>query len=169
MKSAVQSTLLFLLISLSINMRIAIAQSLPNAIVISTGDGDTLRVNQGGQSITVRFGCIDAPERKQPGGSESAQRLRQLLPHGQSVQLRQIDRDRYGRVVGELFLNGRSLNLQLVQEGQAVVYPQYLNGCSTTKNQYLQAEQQARSARLGFWNQTNPVMPWEWRRQRRLK
>ena len=30
--------------------------------VLSVGDGDTLRVKQGGKTITVRLGCIDAPE-----------------------------------------------------------------------------------------------------------
>ncbi|BAB77138.1 thermonuclease family protein (plasmid) [Anabaena sp. FACHB-709] len=33
--------------------------------VVSVGDGDTLRVrNQQGQPITIRLGCIDAPEMK---------------------------------------------------------------------------------------------------------
>jgi micrococcal nuclease len=81
--------------------------------------------------------------------------------------MKSVDVDRYGRTVAELYLNGRSLNRQLVQEGQAVVYPQYLNGYAATQDQYLQAEQQARSAHLGLWAQSNPVMPWDWRRQHR--
>lgn len=166
MKSPVQFAL-FLVLGSALNCGMAIAQNLPTASVVSTGDGDTLRVNQGNRAVTVRLGCIDAPERNQPGGTEASQRLRQLLPRGQAVQIRQIDTDRYGRQVAELYLNGRSLNLLLVQEGVVVVYPQYLNGCAASRNQYLQSEQQARSARLGFWSQSSPVMPWEWRRQRR--
>ncbi len=47
--------------------------------VVSTGDGDTLRVRQSGQTITVRLGCIDAPESAQaPWGAQSANRLNQL-------------------------------------------------------------------------------------------
>lgn len=44
----------------------AVAQtSSPNMTVVSVGDGDTLRVrNQQGQPITIRLGCIDAPEMK---------------------------------------------------------------------------------------------------------
>lgn len=45
----------------------------------------------------------------------------------------------------------------------AVVYRQYLSGCVDTENQYLQAEAQAKQKRLGFWNQLNPVMPWDFR------
>ncbi|MEP0811607.1 thermonuclease family protein [Coleofasciculus sp. FACHB-SPT9] len=52
----------------------------------------------------------------------------------------------------------------MVKQGQAVVYRQYLSGCASTKNQYLQAEAQAKQKKLGFWNQSKPVMPWDFRR-----
>jgi len=56
-----------------------------------------------------------------------------------------------------------SINLQLVREGRAVVYRDYLSGCPNTQD-FLSAEAQARDARLAFWSQDNPVMPWDWRR-----
>ena len=133
--------------------------------VASVGDGDTLRVRQSNQLTTLRLGCIDAPESAQrPWGQQSANRLKQLLPPGQAVQVRAIERDRYGRTVAEVYLGNQSVNLQLVQEGMAVVYRQYLNGCADTKNEYLQAEAQAKQQQRGFWNQPNPVMPWDFRR-----
>jgi micrococcal nuclease len=136
--------------------------------VVSVGDGDTLRVRLQGKIITIRLGCIDAPETAQtPWGEQSAKRLQQLLPAGQAVQIREIDRDRYGRTVAELYLGNQSVNLMMVKEGQAVVYPQYLSGCSETKEQYLQAETQAKAQKLGFWNQASPVMPWDFRSGKR--
>ncbi|BCL39717.1 thermonuclease family protein [Nostoc sp. MS1] len=110
--------------------------NLPSMTVVSVGDGDTLRVrNQQGQTITIRLGCVDAPEMKQtPWGQQSRTRLSQLLPVGQSVQVRQIERDKYKRLVAEVFVNNRSVNLTMVQEGQAVVYRQYLQGCANTKD-----------------------------------
>jgi micrococcal nuclease len=134
--------------------------------VISVGDGDTLRVrNQQGQPVTIRLGCVDAPELKQnPWGQQSKTRLQELLPVGQSVQVRQIERDRYKRLVAEVFVNNRSVNLAMVQEGQAVVYRQYLQGCNSTQDQYLQAEADAKVQKLGFWNQLQPMMPWDFRR-----
>ncbi|UKP01132.1 thermonuclease family protein (plasmid) [Nostoc sp. UHCC 0870] len=63
-----------------------------------------------------------------------------------------------------MFVNNRSVNLTMVQEGQAVVYRQYLKGCANTKDQFLQAEANAKSQKLGFWNQSQPVMPWDFRR-----
>ncbi len=132
--------------------------------VASVGDGDTLRVRQGNQLTTLRLACVDAPETSQrPWGQQSANRLKQLLPPGQAVQVRAVERDRYGRTVAELYLGNQSVNLKLVKDGMAVVYRQYLSGCVDTKDQYLQAEAQAKLHRLGFWNQPNPVMPWDFR------
>lgn len=146
---------------------LATAQNTP-ATVVSIGDGDTLRIRLSGQVTTIRLGCIDAPERSQkPFGERSTSRLKQLLPSGTAVQVREIDRDRYGRTVAELFVANKSINLQMVKEGQAVVYRQYLDGCAATRNQYLQAEAQAKLKRLGYWNQKLPVMPWDYRRSQR--
>jgi len=114
------------------------------------------------------LGCIDAPEMAQsPFGQQAKNRLQQILPAGQAVQVRSIERDRYGRTVAELFLGSRSVNLQMVAQGQAAVYTQYLSGCAATQNQYLQAENQAKQQRLGFWNQSKPVMPWDFRQGRK--
>ena len=143
-----------------------IRQATPLPTVVSIGDGDTLRLQDQEQSVTVRLACIDAPERDQPGGQEATARLRQLLPRGQSVRLRVVDRDRYGRTVAEVYQGEESVNLRLVQEGMAVVYPEYLDRCRATRDQYLQAEQQAHQQGIGFWSQENPVMPWDWRQQR---
>ncbi|RUR72284.1 thermonuclease family protein (plasmid) [Anabaena sp. FACHB-709] len=86
------------------------------------------------------------------------------MPVGQLVQVRLIERDQYTRLVAEVFINNRSINLVMVQEGQAVVYRQYLKGCTNTKDQFLQAEANAKQQKLGFWNQSQPVMPWDFRR-----
>lgn len=136
--------------------------------VVSVSDGDTISVRQGNEQFSVRLACVDSPERAQKPWSEySANRLKQLLPSGQTVQIRVVDIDRYGRTVAEVYRGNQSVNLQMVQEGQAVVYPQYLNGCAATKDQYLQAEAVAKQQRLGLWNQNNPIMPWNFRRGKR--
>ncbi|HEY9906025.1 MAG TPA: thermonuclease family protein [Thermosynechococcaceae cyanobacterium] len=135
--------------------------------VVSVGDGDTLRVASQEQWITVRLACVDAPEMSQsPYGQAAAQRLKQLLPVGQSVTLQVVERDRYGRTVAQVYRDNLSINLQMVQEGQAVVYRQYLRGCPGLQTQLLQAENQARQQRLAFWSQANPVMPEVFRRSR---
>ncbi len=146
---------------------IAIAQTLTGH-VISVGDGDTLRVGTGGKTVTVRLACIDSPETAQaPFGKAAADRLRQLLPPSQQVTLRVADTDRYGRSVAKVYKGNLSINLALVQEGQAVVYREYLNACPELKERLLQAEANARSHRIGFWNQTSPILPADFRRGKR--
>ncbi|WP_199324760.1 thermonuclease family protein [Phormidium sp. FACHB-1136] len=142
--------------------------NLPVATVVSVGDGDTLRMDYQGQTVTVRFACIDAPETSQtPWGPAATERLRQLTPRGSTIQFREADTDRYGRMVAEVYAGGQLVNLQMVQEGHAVVYTQFLSSCPDTRDALLAAEQQARQQRLNFWNQDNPVMPWDYRRSNR--
>ncbi|PSF33908.1 micrococcal nuclease-like nuclease [Aphanothece hegewaldii CCALA 016] len=146
---------------------VAQAQSLTGKVV-SVGDGDTLRVNTNQATLTVRLACIDAPEMSQkPYGEAAAKRLGQLLPSGATVTLNVVDTDRYGRSVAKVYQGDRSINLTMVQEGQAVVYHQYLNNCKDLKDNLLVAENSARARKLAFWSQNNPVMPWDWRRSKR--
>jgi len=138
-----------------------------SARVLSVGDGDTITVRQDGEKTTIRMACIDAPESSQRGGRGSTKRLKQLLPRGEQVMLRPVERDRYGRLVAEVYQDGGSTNLQMVQEGQAVVYRKYLDACADTKQQYLQAEASAKQRDRGFWRYSNPVMPWDYRSGKR--
>ena len=89
--------------------------------IVNTGDGDTLRANLNGKLTTIRLGCVDAPEKKQQYGATSAARLAGLLPRGTAIELRVMDLDRYGRTVGEIYVGGRSVNLQLVRDRKSVV------------------------------------------------
>lgn len=141
-----------------------LAQANQTGTILSTGDGDTLRVQLNGKPITVRLACVDSPESTQAGGKEAATRLSQFLPKNQTVQLRVVEKDRYGCTVAEVFKNGQSVNLQMVQEGRAVVYRQYLSNCANTQGRYLQAEAKAKQRKLAFWSQANPIMPWDFRR-----
>lgn len=116
----------------------AIAQT-----VTRVSDGDTIRVEIDGKEKRIRLACIDAPEMGQaPFGRASRDRLRQLTPVGSTVRLRTLTRDRYGRIVAEVFHQGKNVNLELVKEGEAVVYRQYLQGCD--RNAYLPAELEAK-------------------------
>ncbi|PSO79448.1 MAG: micrococcal nuclease-like nuclease [Cyanobacteria bacterium QH_9_48_43] len=145
----------------------ATAQSRTTAEVVSIGDGDTLTVKENSEQFKVRLSCIDAPESTQRGGQASADRLKELLPQGTNVELRTIEQDRYGRSIAEAYKNGASVNLQLVQEGQAVVYDKYLDACESRQQKYLDTEAQAKSREIGFWALEDPVMPWDYREGKR--
>lgn len=121
-------------------------------------DGDTMTVFCDGQEEKIRLHCIDAPEMgQQPWGRRSRDHLRRITP--EQVEVRAIERDRYGRLVGEVLAGGRSLNLAMVDAGEAVVYDRY---CSDGR--YPTAERQARSAGQGVWGQPGlQQRPWAWR------
>lgn len=138
--------------------------STENWVVVSVGDGDTLRARRGDETLTVRLACIDAPEMNQgPYGELAKQRLQTLLPVNTLVSLRPVDTDRYGRLVAEVFRQGGNVNLFLVYGGYAVAYRQYLSNCNAAA--YLSAEAIAQQNGFVFWSRNNPVMPWDFRRR----
>lgn len=138
------------------------------ATIISLGDGDTIRVRSSLGIRTIRLACIDAPElSQQPYGHIARQALSQLLQVGQSIKLRTIAFDRYGRTVAEVITSsGQNVNMSLVKNGFAFVYRKYLSGCQ--KSVYLDLERQARDRRLGIWSPslTSPMPPWLYRKNR---
>lgn len=143
------------------------AQSLQKATIVSINDRNALIVRQRGRTTTVWLGCMEMPEPAQKNwGKAAADRLDQLLPAGQAIQIREINRDRYGSIIGEVFVNGESINLQLVTEGMAALNPQYLNECRRTQAQYLIAESEAQQQGIGLWQEANPCLPWDYRRHR---
>lgn len=139
------------------------------ATVLSVGDGDTLRVVDGGRRVTVRMACIDAPETAQtPYGIAARQQLQRLAPIGSEVALRVQTQDRYGRTVAEVFRGGQSVNLAMVSSGQAFAYRQYLSGCDQAA--YLGAEAAAQRQGIGVWAVPGGIeRPWDFRRGRRAR
>ena len=78
------------------------------------------------------------------------------------VDIEVIDVDRYGRLVGVVRLeDGRDINREMVREGNAWVYRQYLRDRSLFED-----EEVARDARRGLWSLADPIAPWDWRHSR---
>lgn len=135
------------------------------AMVLSIGDGDTLRVRQDGRAITVRLACIDAPEMaQQPYGQRAREYLRMRLPIGRPVMLKLQTTDRYGRTVAGVF-SGINVGLAMVGDGQGFAYRRYLGQCDA--KEYLQAEERARRSRYGVWAVPGgSTRPWDFRHHR---
>ena len=146
---------------------VAIAGPAAAATVLSIGDGDTIRVNDNGQRLTIRLACIDAPETAQaPHGAQARQTLQALLPVGSEVEVQPQTIDKYRRTVAEVFRGGQSINLAMVSRGQAYAYRRYLASCDQAA--YLGAEANAEQQRLGVWaTPGGSERPWDWRQQRR--
>jgi endonuclease YncB( thermonuclease family) len=134
--------------------------------VVRVMDGDTLEVlTQDMTPIRVRLSGIDCPEKGQAFGQRAKQAASDLA-FGKTVEVRDTGRDRYGRTVGEVMLqDGRSLNRELVRAGLAWWYRQY----AKKDADLARLEEEAREAKLGLWADADPVPPWNWRKERRLK
>jgi len=135
------------------------------ARVVSIGDGDTRRVQPGDNLETIRLAGIDAPEMAQVPYGEQARRYLQIrLPLQRQVTIHPLSSDRYGRTVAEV-IGDVNLNLALVEDGQAFVYPKYLGQCDA--REYLDAEYRARRHRFGIWRVPGGIeRPWLFRQGR---
>lgn len=149
--------------------------------VIKISDGDTIHIlDSMGTKVKARFYGIDTPETEksnkktgrvskagQPYGEEALSVLQGKL-NRQKVRLDVMAIDRYKRAVGIVWLENRNINLEMVQEGYAWAYKQYLD--RPHAGEYIEAEEQARAKKLGLWQQSNTQPPWEFRKiQRKSK
>ena len=140
-------------------------------VVVGVADGDTITVlDDSRQQHKVRFAFIDAPEKAQPFGTRAKQVLSDKL-YRQQVRVEVLEQDRYGRNVGRIWLGDEDVNLGQLRAGYAWHYQQYARKGQSAQefSRYEQAEQAARQQRLGLWRDTDPVPPWDFRRQQRAQ
>ena len=135
-----------------------------SASVIRVVDGDTIEVlNDSQETAVVQIAGIDAPEPKQPYGTESAAALSALVANSQ-VKLRIVAIDRYKRPIALVERDGADVGEALIRSGGAWVYRKYLSGLPKEfRSRYTQAEEDARTAGRGLWAQPEPTAPWDWR------
>jgi len=131
-----------------------------SADVVKVIDGDTLEVRCHGRHLRVRLFGIDAPEWQQDFSRQAKEFTRQRV-EGQRVELRPKDWDKYGRLVAVVYIEGNSLNEELLREGLAWVHIYYCNEPFCRK--WRQLEKEARAERRGLWKQDNPEPPWKWK------
>ncbi|HEY9659097.1 MAG TPA: thermonuclease family protein [Allocoleopsis sp.] len=145
--------------------------------VVRVTDGDTIVVRSGGREERIRFCGIDAPEIQhgskagQPLGEQSQAYLQQLIEETNgTVVLMETDRDRYGRLVAEVFTvkadgEEKSLQDEMLMAGMAYVYPQYVSSCPNEQPMRL-AEAVAQQHHVGVWS-GEYQRPWEFRHANR--
>lgn len=129
--------------------------------VVGITDGDTITLLVNREQYKVRLAEVDTPERGQPWGARARQSLSKKV-FRENVTIEIVDTDRYGRLVGKIWIGDRDINRELVAEGFAWVYRDYMRDASLLKD-----EESAREASLGLWSAPDPVPPWLWRRGER--
>lgn len=133
--------------------------------VIKIADGDTFTLLSKGKTIRVRLNGIDCPESHQAFGNKAKQFTNKLI-FQKEVTVISKDIDRYGRIIGDVFLNdGTNLNHELVKSGLAWWYQYY-----APKDRILKRlEENARKDKIGLWSEKKPIPPWEFRLQKKMK
>ncbi|MBW4647037.1 MAG: thermonuclease family protein [Goleter apudmare HA4340-LM2] len=128
--------------------------------IVGVTDGETILVKDAaGESTTVRLACIITPSAAHyPFNLVATQRLKELLPPGSPVVIKTIEQDK-NPTVGEVFLDNRSVNLRLVEDGHAVVDQDSLYNCDESRTQFLIVEANAKNKRLGLWQKFNFRVP----------
>jgi endonuclease YncB( thermonuclease family) len=136
-------------------------------MVVHVADGDTLTVLDDQRTQhKIRLQGIDAPEKAQAFGQKSKQSLNQLV-HSKIVTVEFQKKDKYGRTVGKVILNGTDVCLEQIKLGMAWHYKQYQSEQpKEDRDTYAQAELTARTQAVGLWKDKSPTSPWEFRRQR---
>lgn len=142
----------------------ALAASPPPERVLVTDviDGDTVKVLRGRRQETVRLIGVDTPETGRPGtpvqfyGPEASLYTRRaLIEKRVRLEFEPWDRpgggtDTYGRVLAYVFTDdGRNFNLELIEQGYGRAYTRYP---FRYERAFREAEQTARAARRGIWN-----------------
>ena len=134
-------------------------------LVVGVADGDTVTVLDA-QKVQhqIRLSGIDAPEKKQPFGNRSKESLSDSV-FNKTLTVETDKKDRYGRDVGKVLVDGVDINLKQVQRGLAWHYKAYQREQSADDRQlYDLTEREAKAAQRGLWRDANPVAPWEFRK-----
>ena len=97
-------------------------------------DGNTCTTITGEK---LRLACFDTPElkgdRADPIPAKAARDYLNDLVAGETLDIRRITKDRYGRTVAELSKNGINVQERLVTIGLAKVYKMYASQCDWSK------------------------------------
>jgi len=127
--------------------------------VIAVADGDTLTIQNSTGLSVIRLAEIDAPEKCQPYGGASRTSLANLALNKDATVL-VTDKDKYGRTVGKVTVNGQTESVNKIQlrVGLAWVYDAYAQDPSLNG-----IENSARLSNSGLWAGPNPIEPWIWR------
>lgn len=103
---------------------------------VSNYDGDTITVSIPGQHalfgelVSVRLNGIDTPEKRTRETCEKKLskvakdylRYRILKSRSGTIELRNIQRGKYFRIVAELWVNGKNINKDMIKRNLAVAY-----------------------------------------------
>ncbi|MBO9131137.1 thermonuclease family protein [Bacillus sp. 165] len=132
------------------------------AVIVRVVDGDTMHINLNGKEETIRLLLVDTPETKhpskpvQPFGPEASNLAKQTLTPGTKVEIEldSSERDKYGRLLCYLYVEGKMFNELLLEKGLARVAYVYVPNTRYV-DQFYSIQQQAQTRKKGIWSIEN--------------
>jgi len=135
-------------------------------------DGDTIMAEGYDIVIYVLLAGVDAPEialqnseEHQPYGPKAKQYLETtILNKRVEIKAYGLGPHPYNHLIGEVFLQGKNINVELIKEGLAEVWHDRIpEGLLIAP--YLDAQKQAKRAEKGIWSLGDAYMsPRQWRK-----
>ena len=128
---------------------------------VGVSDGDTVSVMKDGAAAKVRLNGIDCPESGQDFGARAKQFTSGFV-FGKDVKVVWEEKDRYGRLLGTVYVGTVNVCEALVEKGLAWHYVKYSDDKRLHK-----LESVAKKAGVGVWSRTDPMPPWDFRKKKR--
>lgn len=121
------------------------------AEVMNVVDGDTITLRDG---RSVRYLGIDTPETGEPYGGEATDKNKEFV-QGQIVEMQRgiRDKDKYGRILRYVYIDGTFVNAELVAQGYARAY--IFDQNERYSQVLVQLEQYAKFQKKGIWGNSN--------------
>ena len=129
--------LVFLILPFLLSPTLSFAKSYGNiqgAVYVRNYDGDTVTFNLPGlhpiigEKISIRVNGIDTPEirgkceKEKYDAQQAKEMIADILKDAETIDLNNIERGKYFRIVADVFVDGESLADILIEAGMAVRY-----------------------------------------------
>lgn len=159
----ISPVLLFVVLMLVSACSLPSPENTMSADVTEVVDGDTIKVKIGDREETVRFLLVDTPETVhpskpvQPFGPEASDFVKETL-EGRTVELEKdvSERDKYGRFLAYVYIDGESIQKKLLERGLARVAYVYEPNVKYV-DEYRAIQEQAQKEGKGIWSVENYV------------
>lgn len=113
-------------------------------------DGDTIEIEG---AVKVRLKGINTPEKGMMGSEKAVEFLTESVLD-REVELISFGEDKYGRILGFLFLENKNINKEILEKGFASLY--YYERDEFYKDMFS-AEEFARLNKLGIWEESTDI------------
>jgi endonuclease YncB( thermonuclease family) len=129
-----------------------------NVVLVNKGDEISLATRDG-LIYAVHLQGIEAPGKSQPFGIEAARQLA-VMVQGMDVTVAVRNKpDADGRYTGSVYLDGQDIGLWLLTKGLARNTPRDGQISDVAQAKYSDAEQKARTDRIGLWKDDKAISP----------